>query len=152
MVYLEPSALGLGPLLSSWLNTLPPGVSEHADILRRMCNELIPTAIKFVRRNLKETLATVDHNLIMSCFNIFDSMIKPYRRVEGEEPLTADEKESLEEVLPPCLLFSIIWSIGASCDMAGRPQFDNFLRGEVTRYIPDRGRNTACFVVGYVKD
>jgi hypothetical protein len=33
MVYMEPTALGLEPLLTSWLATLPPGVSAHAALL-----------------------------------------------------------------------------------------------------------------------
>lgn len=31
MVYMEPVSLGLKPYFTSWLNTLPPRVLEHAD-------------------------------------------------------------------------------------------------------------------------
>jgi hypothetical protein len=33
MVYMEPTALGLEPLLASWLGALPPTVSAHAALL-----------------------------------------------------------------------------------------------------------------------
>ena len=33
MVYMEPSALGLEPLLASWLAALPPAVAPHAQLL-----------------------------------------------------------------------------------------------------------------------
>ena len=33
MVYMEPNALGLEPLLTSWLEALPPSISAHASLL-----------------------------------------------------------------------------------------------------------------------
>jgi dynein heavy chain len=33
MVYMEPTALGVEPLLESWLQTLTPGVAPHAPLL-----------------------------------------------------------------------------------------------------------------------
>jgi dynein heavy chain len=33
MVYMEPTALGLEPLLASWLQALPPGVAAHSTLL-----------------------------------------------------------------------------------------------------------------------
>lgn len=83
MVYMEPSALGPDPLLKSWTQTLPPGVREHSEMLCTIFNAIVPEGVRYVRRSLKETVATVNHNLIAGCFNIMDSLIKPYIRVEG---------------------------------------------------------------------
>ncbi|GMH32802.1 hypothetical protein BSKO_00636 [Bryopsis sp. KO-2023] len=143
MVYLEPTALGMDPLITSWLERLPPGLLDHAEILGRICRALIPTCVKFVRKNLKETLPTVDHNLCMSCFNLMDSLVRCYKRGEGEEPLGADELAKLKEVLPPCMLFSIVWSVGATCDMAGRPKFEEFFRNQVSELDFDLPEGTA---------
>ena len=47
------------------------------------------------------------------------------------EPLTLEERERLAGMLPSLMLFSIVWSVGASCDKPGRPQFDAWLREHV---------------------
>ncbi len=43
MVYMEPTALGLDPLLASWLATLPAAFAQHADLLRNAFNVLVRT-------------------------------------------------------------------------------------------------------------
>lgn len=57
MVYMEPTALGVGPLLDSWCGRLPPGAKEHADTLRGIFNALVPEGLRTVRRSLKETVS-----------------------------------------------------------------------------------------------
>jgi len=36
MVYMEPFSLGLKPLFSSWLNTLPPKIKEREIIIQTL--------------------------------------------------------------------------------------------------------------------
>ncbi len=118
MVYMEPTALGIDPLLKSWLGRLPAGVREHKQLLSDLFMALVPEGLRwergerllrgnvgmrilhiglpwiilfnfrirnrFIRRNLKETVATVNNNLVASCFNVMDSLIHPWLRHEGE--------------------------------------------------------------------
>jgi dynein heavy chain len=49
----------------------------------------------------------------------------------GELALSPDESQALAQALPSLLLFALTWSLGASCDSAGRPLFDAFLRKQV---------------------
>lgn len=83
MVYLEPTALGIEPLLTSWLGRLHAGVREHKELLARIFNALVPEGLRFVRRGLKETVATVNNNLVASCFNVMDALVHPWIRTEG---------------------------------------------------------------------
>ncbi len=53
MVYMEPSALGLEPLLESWLARLPPGAAEHKQILAAIFKALVPEGLRLLRRSLK---------------------------------------------------------------------------------------------------
>ncbi|GLC56009.1 hypothetical protein PLESTB_001054700 [Pleodorina starrii] len=131
MVYMEPSALGLEPLLDSWLARLPPGVAEHRRLLADIFNGLVPEGLRVLRRSLKETVATVNNNLVSSCFGLMDSLLKAFERGEGQDPPTAEERAAQAAMLPSLMLFSVIWSIGASCDKAGRPVFDEWFRRQV---------------------
>jgi len=61
---------------------LSTGVSEHKQLLADMFAALVPEGLRFLRRNLKETVTTVNNNLVASCFNVMDSLIRPYVRTE----------------------------------------------------------------------
>ncbi|KAF6265909.1 dynein heavy chain 2 [Scenedesmus sp. NREL 46B-D3] len=130
MVYMEPDALGVDPLLASWLVRLPAAVKPHQQVLSALFNAVVPDALQLVRKQLRETVATTNHNLVMSCFNLMDAMLKPYVGQEGLPP-AASTLEQLPHVLPSLMLFAITWSLGASCDKAGRAVFDSFLRKQV---------------------
>jgi hypothetical protein len=52
-------------------------------VLEALFNGLVLEAVHLVRRSLKETVPTCNHNLVMSCFNLMDSLMKPYMGQEG---------------------------------------------------------------------
>ena len=131
MVYMEPTALGIEPFLVSWLESLPGCIIGKQSLLAAMFRALVPELIRFVRKNLKETVATTDLNLVSSLFSLMDSMVKPHIRVEGEDPLTAEELKKLADIVGSLFLFSMVWSVGASCDKEGRLKFDKFMRETV---------------------
>ncbi len=49
----------------------------------------------------------------------------------GFNDLSAEEKAKLGGMLPSLFLFSVVWSLGASCDKNGRLLFDRWLRDQV---------------------
>ena len=66
MVYMEPEMLGLGILITSWLNTLPEKVKATKSIvtdLEKLFNDLLDDGCYFVRKNCPELVKTVDNNL-----------------------------------------------------------------------------------------
>lgn len=125
MVYMEPSALGLRPLADSSLQALPPRFSAAArDLLLSLFQALVPPLISLVRKSLQETVTTVDGNLCLGCFRIFGALAC---REGAEETGPAAEARSLE-LAAPLFVFSVVWSVGGSCDKASRPLFDQQLR------------------------
>lgn len=66
MVFMEPQSLTLDPLITSWLNTLPPRVKENKNIvdkLQFLYDKLLNDACYFLRKNLPEPVKTVDNNV-----------------------------------------------------------------------------------------
>jgi len=66
MVYMEPGALGLQPLVDTWHEKLDHHLTAHEGImaqLQDMYNVYTEPAIKFVRKNLSEPVTSIDNNL-----------------------------------------------------------------------------------------
>ena len=61
--------------------------------------------------------------VLLSC------MLVAYRQ-EGEEPMSQEQVDRLNSQLPAMMLFAITWSLGATCETAGRTEFDLFLRSK----------------------
>ena len=132
MIYVEPTTMGFTPLLDSWINTLPEFVASKGEILKEIFLAVVPDCIYLVRKQLKETVTTTDNNLVMSIFKIMSSMLKPFIRKEGEDPLTEEVLAQIIEMAVPYFLFSIVWSVGCSCDAKGREAFDKYFREKVS--------------------
>lgn len=49
-------------------------------MLGRLWQEIVPEAVHFVRKHLKEPVTTVDNALVASCFNIMDALLMPFVR------------------------------------------------------------------------
>jgi dynein heavy chain len=97
MVYMEPESLGLGILVTSWLNTLPPLVAATKFIpltLQSLFDDLINDACYFMRKNCPELVKTVDNNLASSTMRILDCFLSEY--IEDEvKRVTKEMIESL---------------------------------------------------------
>ncbi|KAF5829736.1 dynein heavy chain and region D6 of dynein motor-domain-containing protein [Dunaliella salina] len=105
MVFMEPGQLGVEPLLASWLQTLPPALHAHKELLASMFRALVPEGLGFVRKSLHETVTTVDNNLVASCFNIMDALLLPWQRGVGMEPRTPNVVLPLGDTLLSWLVF-----------------------------------------------
>jgi dynein heavy chain len=80
---MEPNTLGFTPLVVSWLDRLPPALTGSRQLLSDMAAALLPAGLPLVRKTLKETVATVNNNLVTSCLNVMDALLAPWIRPEG---------------------------------------------------------------------
>lgn len=116
MVYMEPQALGLTPLIMSWINTLPSSFTqEHRDMISKLCKAFIEPAITFVRRNCKETIRTVNNNLCASCLRLLECLLGPFWASEDRMP-SKELLEKLPRQLTPIFVFALAWSVGITTD------------------------------------
>ncbi|KAK1936683.1 Dynein heavy chain 1 [Phytophthora citrophthora] len=138
MVYMEPSSLGFDPLVLSWLEKVVrdiglgsvPAVVELCLQLHHLLDVYLRPALQFVTSYVKEWLPQIPSNLVQSLLRLLDCFFFP---------LQGDEKKDvkLERVgfylrnIESFFLFSLIWSVGATGNDAGRDRFDVYLREEM---------------------
>ncbi|GLD91881.1 hypothetical protein PINS_up000414 [Pythium insidiosum] len=156
MVYMEPSTLGLGPLVDSWLEALPRSVVPFAHLFLRLFDVYLYTSVSFMRSFMTELVPTMDNNLAQSLMSLLDCYLEPYReRVDsmaasgggGDSNAAAPQQQQQQQQnqgpapgpqfkndVEPLFLFALIWSVGATTNDAGRVKFDSFLRGEMVAH------------------
>ncbi|XP_052045898.1 dynein axonemal heavy chain 12 [Apodemus sylvaticus] len=127
MIYLEPSQLGWEPLVASWLNSLkePLNELEHQSLLKELFDWLVPPSLVFRKKKCKELIPTGNINAVVALTRLIEILLC---NVVENEP----NSKHIRVWTMASFIFSLIWSIGASCDTDGRIAFDNFLRSAVT--------------------
>ncbi|KAI9175897.1 hypothetical protein H9P43_006261 [Blastocladiella emersonii ATCC 22665] len=129
MVYMEPGALGLLPLVKSWVSRR--GVpAALGDGLVALFQKHGFAALEFTRRSIKEAVATTDGNLLQSCLKIFGALLNKTRT---DEDANAGAKH-----LDAFFYFSLVWSAGATSDGASRAKFSTWLQ-ELAPHLPQDG-------------
>jgi dynein heavy chain len=128
MIYMEPGAIGNQPLIQSWINkqkNLMP--KTHTDtfttLLKPLFDSYLDSALETWSLNLKEAVPTTSGNLTSSLMHVLGSLMAPL--FTGTNTIEVHE---IKEVIEPFFIFSLIWSIGATTDTAGRQKFDAWLR------------------------
>jgi dynein heavy chain len=130
MVYMEPGAIGIPPLVKSWMEVIPGSFK-----LRKTCIPLIDTLFKkylepcinYMRKNLHEPVATVDCNIAVSFMNMMDCFIQPYFDTELKK-VSIEEIEDFELMVEAFFIFSAVWSAGCTTTADGRNKFNVKLR------------------------
>lgn len=99
MVYYEPHQIGLYPSLSSWLNTLPETITlAQKNVIESMFKWLVPPAVKYLRKELKEVSPSSDIQLGWSLLKLFESMITMFK----VEPKSFNVRSSVLHLLFDC--------------------------------------------------
>ena len=144
MVYLEPGILGLKPFVDSWLeHQLPEDVEPFTDQLRKLFDTYLEPAVLYVRLSLTEMNQSVDGALCFSLLKLFDCFLEPFMEKEGRT-VEKYRIDALGELIEPWFFFCMVWSVGCTCDAAGRVKFDKWLRdsmkeNKATMPFPDGG-------------
>lgn len=129
MIYMEPESLGLWPLIESWLSSLPNNIKKHKTILKQLrdlSEKYIESSLEYMRKNLKETVATMNNNLISSLHRIINCFFVAYAESEIKK-VPIEELDALERMIESLFIFALTWSIGCTVDEKGRLLFNSYL-------------------------
>ena len=130
MVYMEPVSLGLGPLVTSWLESLPPKIAAHEGIctkLKDFFDLYCFPMLKFLRKNCTESVSSMDNNLCQSLCRIMNCYFNNYVDTEIKE-VSQEEIEDLNGMLENIYIYATTWSIGVTTNTEGRERFDGALK------------------------
>jgi dynein heavy chain len=151
MVFMEPGALGFVPVLQSWIEDLRsslkieegPDCDSFEENMKTLVDRIVVPSIRYVRKNIKEPVATTDVALFHSFLRlVFASLQLAYKkdceevRDSGEGNGISSTQSKLMESLKHMdrlTIFCLIWSVGASGDANGRRMFDDYLRNLVEK-------------------
>ncbi|XP_028992896.1 dynein axonemal heavy chain 7 [Betta splendens] len=126
MIYMEPHMLGWRPLMQSWLSTLPTTVSTtHKDLISALFEQALPVCLQLVRKATKELSPTSDTNLVKSLMNMMDCMMDEFH---DEGKIKNINDKDICSWLEGIFVFSLVWSVGGSCDDSGRIIVDAVVR------------------------
>ncbi|XP_068082965.1 dynein axonemal heavy chain 1 [Anabrus simplex] len=147
MVYLEPSVLGLEPFINCWMQRQPQLMMKYEKQLRELMKHYLLPALVFLRAKLKEIVGSVDSALVMSFFNLMDIHILPLT-CPGGKPLPQSQfLDLIPDLIVPWVLFSVIWSVGATCHAESREKFSDWFRTRM-----EEGGHEPKFPPGLVYD
>ncbi|XP_023257599.1 dynein heavy chain 12, axonemal [Seriola lalandi dorsalis] len=127
MIYMEPSQLGWEPLVISWLNSLPDALQSpnNCSLLLELFHWLLPPALRMLRKHCREVVPTSNSNTVMSLCRLFEMLLtEPVKTYPGD-------KNILSWIMA-AFGFSLVWSVGGSCDADSREKFSEFFRVAVS--------------------
>ncbi|KAA8590936.1 hypothetical protein FQN60_001879 [Etheostoma spectabile] len=127
MIYMEPSQLGWKPLVLSWMNTLPDALqsADNRSLLLELFNWLLPPAFRMLRKHCREVVSTSNSNTVVSLCRLFEMLLtEPVKMSPGDK--------NIRTWIMASFAFSLVWSVGGSCNADSREKFSDFFRMTVS--------------------
>jgi dynein heavy chain len=126
MVYVPPEDMGWRPYTTTWLNKVVRQMGmaqEHRDFIWELFDTFMDTMLTFVRLECKETIPSVNINLVTSCTMLMQSLMDPKKGLDLNM-----NSETWEPYLNHLFAFSMTWSLGGNIDESSTDRFDEFIR------------------------
>ena len=126
--------------------------SDQKEHIEFLCEWLVDPLLAYLRKRLKEVSPTLDQFLVQGLLRNIESLLDNYiwykSDVTQTERLAKPQALSDLKPLEGIFMYSLVWSLGSSCNETGRQQFDEFLRRVLSENIsfiaadfPAVGRN-----------
>ena len=126
MIYLNVEDLGWEPFTTSWLATKEDTVM--VEVLQKLIAKFVQPVLEFKRRECKEPVPIDQLSAVRCLCTMFDAM------ATAENGVSPSNGEAYPLMIELTFLFSLIWTIGATVDEAGRAKIDALLREMDARF------------------
>ncbi|CAH2055605.1 unnamed protein product, partial [Iphiclides podalirius] len=129
MVYLDAKVVGLQPLVNAWLKSNLPSIG---DSIRKLLPVLIETylypSLRLLRESLTELVPSIDSALVLKFLELLDYRLRPLTGKDDRPPPAAPFLALMPKLAPCWVVWSVIWSVGATCDHNSRVTFSQYMR------------------------
>ncbi|XP_046394196.1 dynein axonemal heavy chain 1-like [Ischnura elegans] len=143
MVYLEPGVLGLSPFVTCWLKRLPELAEPYKENFLALFERYLYPSVEMVGVKegekgegvyISEIVPTMSSALVMSHLRLLDIRLKPLTGADNKPPPRKPFLDLMPQLITPWFIFSLIWSVGATCDRDGRYIFSDWVRKTMEEY------------------
>eukprot|EP00854_Cymbomonas_tetramitiformis_P003966 gene3966-4937_t len=110
---------------------------ETKDYVYGLFEEYIDEGIKFLRRNTREAIPSVDINLVTSTTFLFEALVQEKRGINFSKP-----PEELHPQLGKLFTFAYMWGMGGNMLSAGWDYWDEFVRDLFPKLVMFPGGGT----------
>jgi len=124
IIFAEPHVMGWEPMLDSWIAETPAHLEPHRPLIKHLFVWLVPTCMKYLRRELKEQSPTADIMIARGCMRTFRSLSDELYDEEKYKEIDAKVPIWIESIF----LVSLVWSVGSTTDNDGRQKMDEYMR------------------------
>ncbi|XP_063366022.1 dynein axonemal heavy chain 1-like [Cydia amplana] len=129
MVYLDTRVVGLPPLVNAWMKSnLPPIADNIRKILPSLITTYLYPCLDLLRSKLVEIVVSIDSALVLKFLELLDYRLRPLTGKDDRPPPGAPFLAMMPRLAPCWVVWSVIWSVGATCDHNGRAVFSQFMR------------------------
>ncbi|CAH0718440.1 unnamed protein product, partial [Brenthis ino] len=129
MVYLDTQVVGLPPLVNAWMKSNLPSIADNIrKILPNLINAYLYPTLTLLRSKLTEIVASIDSALVLKFLELMDYRLRPLTGKDDRPPPGAAFLAMMPKLAPCWVIWSVIWSVGATCDHNGRAIFSDFMR------------------------
>ncbi|CAG5057893.1 unnamed protein product [Parnassius apollo] len=146
MVYLDTKVIHLQPLVNAWMKSNLPSIADNIrKLLPNLINTYLYPALQMLRENLTEIVPSIDSALVLKFLELLDFRLRPLTGKDDRPPPPANFLALMPKLAPCWVVWSVIWSVGATCDHNGRALFSKFMRGLMEEaamkpLFPEEGR------------
>ncbi|KAG5457288.1 MAG: dynein heavy chain, N-terminal region 2-domain-containing protein, partial [Olpidium bornovanus] len=124
MVYMDPAILGWRPYVASWMQKLPPHVTqEQKDVIAPLFEAYTDAGLAFVRKHCKELVPSVNLNLVTSLCKLLRTFFARMQEIDFSRSII-----DIRPLLGQLFVFCYVWSLGGNLSEASHDDFDTFVR------------------------
>ena len=129
MIYLDVTEMGFDPFVETWLTATFSDDAEALKLHRELFDKYVKKILAFKELNCTEAVPMDDFNAVKSFTSLYTSLATSENGVDRSD-------SSYNAMVEKWFVFSLLWSIMAAVDTAGRVKLDVFIRDLEAQFPP----------------